>query len=369
MGTVSFDNVTKMYGKNVGIKHLSLEIREEEFFVLVGPSGAGKTTTLKTVAGILQPTDGRIYIDGKLSNLTPPNERNVSMTFESYALYPHFSVYDNIANPLRSPKYKKTEDEIDVDVKRIAAMLEIGHLLERKPGELSGGQKQRVSLGRAMVRRPSVFLLDEPLSHVDAKVRHRMRVELNRIQRELNTTTIYVTHDYVEGLSLGDRVGVLKDGSIVQVATPDVIYHKPKDEFVAKHVGFPEVNIVDADIRTSEGTTTLMANNAGSMSFKLSAEQATLVKAHASGDRVRVGFRPQAVKIGQTGEGAFRGTVYAFNPFVTYGVLILQVEDTRLRVLTKANEHFELDQELSARIEPQDIYLFDQSTTTNLVYR
>jgi multiple sugar transport system ATP-binding protein len=212
MGTIKFDNVTKMYGSDVGIKNLSLEVKEEEFFVLVGPSGAGKTTTLKTVAGIIQPTEGRLYIDGKLSNLIPPNERNVSMTFESYALYPHFSVYDNIANPLRSPKYKKPEDEIDKDVKRIAGMLEIGHLLDRKPGELSGGQKQRVSLGRAMVRRPTAFLLDEPLSHVDAKVRHRMRVELNRLQRELNTTTIYVTHDYVEGLSLGDRVGVLKEG-------------------------------------------------------------------------------------------------------------------------------------------------------------
>lgn len=371
MGTVKFDNVTKMYGETVGIKNFSLEIREEEFFVLVGPSGAGKTTTLKTVAGILQPTEGRLYIDGKLSNLTPPNERNVAMTFESYALYPQFRVYDNIANSLRSPKYKKSEAEIDKEVKRIAGMLEIGHLLERRPGELSGGQKQRVSLGRAMVRSPSAFLLDEPLSHVDAKVRHRMRVELNRLQRELNTTTIYVTHDYVEGLSLGDRVGVIKEGQIEQVDTPSVIYHKPMNEFVARHVGFPEVNVVSASTRMHESHTELVPDDVPSMRFTLSNEQAALVKEKSKGGRIRVAFRPQAVLIdknGKNGAGSFKGKVYAFNPFVTYGVMILDVEGTRIRMLTPANEHFEIDQPLSVKIDPKEIYLFDEETTTNLIY-
>lgn len=371
MGTVKFDNVTKMYGETIGIKNLSLEIREEEFFVLVGPSGAGKTTTLKTVAGILQPSDGRVYIDGRLSNVTPPNERNVSMTFESYALYPQFTVYDNIANPLRSPKHRKPEDEIEKEVKRIAAMLEIGHLLHRKPGELSGGQKQRVALGRAMVRSPSVFLLDEPLSHVDAKVRHRMRVELNRIQRELNTTTIYVTHDYVEGLSLGDRVGVLKDGQIEQVDAPDVVYHKPMNEFVAKHVGFPEVNLLSTSERSHEGRIEVIADELPSVRFVLSNEQAALVNQKTKNGRVRVGFRPQAVTVnknGQSGAGSFKGTVYAFNPFVTYGVMILEVDGTRLRILTRADEHYAVDERVSVRIDPKDIYLFDEETTTNLMY-
>ncbi len=368
MGTIKFDNVTKMFGETAAIKNFTLEIREEEFFVLVGPSGAGKTTTLKTVAGIHQPDEGRLYIDGKLSNLVPPNERNVSMTFESYALYPHISVYDNIANSLRSPKYLKPESEVDKDVKRIAGMLEIGHLLDRRPGELSGGQKQRVSLGRAMVRRPTAFLLDEPLSHVDAKVRHRMRVELNRLQRELNTTTIYVTHDYVEGLSLGDRVGVIKEGQIVQVDTPDVIYHKPMNEFVAMHIGFPEVNIVSTSVRTHEGSTTLVVDDIGTISFRLAPEQVSLLKEKTSAGRVRVGFRPQAVKLGKDGPGSFKGTVYAFNPFVTYGILILEVEGRRFRVLTQANEHFELGQTVSAGIDAKDVYLFEESTTTNLVY-
>jgi ABC-type sugar transport system ATPase subunit len=368
MGTVKIDNVTKMYGKTVGVKNLSLDIREEEFFVLVGPSGAGKTTTLKTVAGLVQPTEGRVYIDGKLSNLVKPSERNVSMTFESYALYPHFTVFDNIANPLRSPKYKKPEHEVEKEVKRIADMLEIGHLLDRKPGELSGGQKQRVSLGRAMVRRPQAFLLDEPLSHVDAKVRHRMRVELNRLQRELNTTTIYVTHDYVEGLSLGDRVGVLKEGQLEQVDTPGNVYHKPINEFVAKHVGFPEVNLIGASVRSSGDQMTLVADNIPSMTFALSKEQTSLVREKTAGGRIRVGFRPQAMEIVPKGEGTFTGSVYAFNPFVTYGVLILEVEGVRFRVLTAANKHFGLDEQLSIRINPKDIYLFDEQSTTNLEY-
>ncbi len=368
MGTVTFDNVTKLYGKAVGIKNLSLEIREEEFFVLVGPSGAGKTTTLKTVAGLLTPTEGKVCIDAKLVNLVKPAARNVSMTFESYALFPHFSVYDNIANPLRSPKHRKQEDEVDREVKRVAAMLEISHLLDRRPGELSGGQKQRVSLGRAMVRRPSVVLLDETLSHVDAKVRHRMRVELNRIQRELNTTTIYVTHDYVEGLSLGDRVGVLKDGMLEQVDKPATVYHSPKNEFVARHIGFSEVNIVSSSVRTTSEGMVLVANDMPSVTFALSPEQEALVKEKTAGGRVRVGFRPQAVEVVSGSDAGFRGNVYAFNPFVTYGVLIVEVEGTRLRLLTEANRHFTLNETLSVRINPKDIYLFDRNTTTNLEY-
>ena len=368
MGTIRFDNVTKMYGDVVGIKEMNLEINEEEFFVLVGPSGAGKTTTLKTVAGILQPTSGRLYIDGKLSNVVAPSERNVSMTFESYALYPHFSVYENIANPLRSPKYRKSEQEVEKEVKRISEMLEIGHLLNRKPSELSGGQKQRVSLGRAMVRQPTVFLLDEPLSHVDAKVRHRMRVELNRIQRELSTTTIYVTHDYVEGLSLGDRVGVINDGTIEQVDTPGIIYNKPKNEFVAKHIGFPELNLIPTSVRNHDGSVSLIPDDISQIEFELSKEQASQVLNKSEQGRINVGVRPQAIRLGSEGTKLLKAKVYAFNPVVTYGVLILEVDKVRLRVLTNANEHFEIDQIVSFSIDPKDLYLFDEHSKTNLEY-
>jgi len=367
MGTVVLDNVTKMYGDTVGIKNLSLQINEEEFFVLVGPSGAGKTTTLKTVAGLLKPTSGRLYIDGKLVNLVKPNERNVSMTFESYALYPHFSVYDNIANPLRSPKFKMEESRVDKEVKRIAGMLEIGHLLNRKPGELSGGQKQRVSLGRAMVRQPSAFLLDEPLSHVDAKVRHRMRVELNKLQRELKTTTIYVTHDYVEGLSLGDRVGVIRDGHLEQVGKPSDVYNKPIDEFVAKHIGFPEIDIVTASVLKKGDGLQLRVENIPQMEFDLTKKQTEMVKQYGK-EKIRVGIRPQMMKIVPESQEQFSGKVYAFNPFITYGVLLLEVEGVRFNVLTEANKYYRVDEKLSMKINPSDIYLFDVDSKKNLAY-
>lgn len=367
MGTVTFDKVTKMYGDTIGIKDLSFSISDEEFFVLVGPSGAGKTTTLKTVAGLIKPSEGTIHIDGKLANNIKPEDRNVSMTFESYALYPHISVYDNIANPLRSPKFRTDESTIDKEVKRIAAMLEIGHLLERKPGELSGGQKQRVSLGRAMVRKPSVFLLDEPLSHVDAKVRHRMRVELNKLQRELQTTTIYVTHDYVEGLSLGDRVGVIKDGRLVQVGKPKDVYHKPLNEFVAKHVGFPEINLMNTVVRKQNSVVSLEVEGIPSITFELPKSKSDQVMKNGN-QKIRVGLRSQFINIVPESEHQFFGTVYAFNPFITYGILTLEVGGGHFNVLTEPNKHYSIGDRLPISINPNDVYLFDDETTTNLDY-
>lgn len=367
MGTVVFDNVTKMYGDTVGIKDLSFSIRDEEFFVLVGPSGAGKTTTLKTVAGLVKPSEGRIHIDGRLANNLRPEDRNVSMTFESYALYPHISVYDNIANPLRSPKFKTDESLIDKEVKRIAAMLEISHLLDRRPGELSGGQKQRVSLGRAMVRKPSVFLLDEPLSHVDAKVRHRMRVELNKLQRELQTTTIYVTHDYVEGLSLGDRVGVIKEGQIVQIGKPREIYHKPLNEFVAKHVGFPEINLMNTFVRKNESKVILEVEGIPSISIELPKDKRDQILKNGK-EKVRVGLRSQFLNIVPDSKHQFYGSVYAFNPFITYGILTLEVGGGHFNVLTEPNKHYSIGDRIPISIDPKNVYLFDIESTTNLDY-
>lgn len=367
MGTVLFDKITKMYGETIGIKDLDLDIKDEEFFVLVGPSGAGKTTTLKTVAGLLVPTSGNVYIDGKLANFLKPEERNVSMTFESYALYPHISVYDNIANPLRSPKIKASPDIVDKEVKRIAAMLEISHLLNRKPGELSGGQKQRVSLGRAMVRKPAVFLLDEPLSHVDAKIRHTMRVELNKLQRELQTTTIYVTHDYIEGLSLGDRVGVIRDGGLVQVGKPKEVYHKPYNEFVAKHIGFPQINLFTAFVVVEKDQMILQIENIPTMKFLLSGEQEKQVKKNKK-DKIRIGIRAQMIKIVAESNQQFSGNVYAFNPFITYGVLTVEVGGVQMNVLSEANRSFKIQEKLSLAINPKDIYLFDVDSTVSLEY-
>lgn len=367
MGSVVFDKVTKNYGDTVAVNQLSLEVREEEFFVIVGPSGAGKTTTLKLVAGLLPMTGGKMYIDGTLVNAMPAYERNTAMTFESYALYPHFTVYDNMANPLRSPKsrHNHSEERIREEINRVAGMLEISHLLDRYPKELSGGQKQRAALGRAMVRKPSVFLLDEPLSHVDAKVRHRMRVELNRLQRELNTTTIYVTHDYLEGLSLADRVGILNEGELIQVATPTQLYNKPVNEFVAKHVGQPELNLVDAEIISRNGAMELVSRENSDFRFTISREQAELVQAKANGS-VHVGVRPQKIRVGAAGSGNFNGEVYVFEPFVTYGILMVQMGDQQVTVRTPSSESYEVGENVSLSIDPAELYLFDPATGVNL---
>jgi ABC-type sugar transport system ATPase subunit len=366
MSTVVFDAVTKTFGQTVAVKDLSLEILEEEFFVIVGPSGAGKTTTLKLTAGLLPLTSGKLYIGGRLANSLSPAERNIAMTFESYALYPHMTVYQNIANPLRSPGVKRlSESEIGSRVGGIAELLGIGQLLERYPRELSGGQKQRVALGRAMVRRPSVFLLDEPLSHVDAKVRQHMRVELNRLQKELKTTTIYMTHDYVEALALGDRVGVLNRGELIQVGPPQEVYSRPANEFVAKHVGQPEINLIDANITSVNGTVRLSGVKNPKLQFVLKGKRAEIVK-QSNCQSLRIGIRPQMINCGLVVAGKLVGEVYVFEPSVISGQLLVDFEGYMLTALTKASDRFEIGQKVGFDVSPNDIYLFDPRTGKNL---
>jgi len=366
MSTVVFDAVTKAYGQTVALKDLSLEITEEEFFVIVGPSGAGKTTTLKLTAGLLPVTSGKLYIGGRLANSLSPAERNVAMTFESYALYPHLTVYENIANPLRSPSVKLLSDsEISSRVVGIAELLGIEQLLERYPRELSGGQKQRVALGRAMVRRPSVFLLDEPLSHVDAKVRQHMRVELDRLRKELKTTTIYVTHDYVEALALGDRVGVLNDGELMQVGPPQEVYSRPANEFVAKHVGQPEINLVDANVVSVNGAVCLLGVKNPKLQFVLDAKRAEVLK-QLNCQNVRIGIRPHMLKCAPVEASSLVGEVYVFEPSVVFGRLVVDFEGYMLTALTKASDRFEIGQKVGFDISPNDIYLFDPRTGKNL---
>lgn len=366
MSGVVFESITKLYGNSVGVSELSLEINEEEFFVIVGPSGAGKTTTLKLTAGLLPATRGRLYIGGELANGKSPAERNVAMTFETYALYPHMTVFENIANPLRAPQENLEVEEIRSRVGRIAEMLGIDRYLDRLPRELSGGQKQRVSLGRAMVRRPSVFLLDEPLSHVDAKVRQHMRVELNRLQKELKTTTIYVTHDYVEALALGDRIGVLNHGELIQVGLPSEVYLRPVNKFVATHLGQPEINLVDSHVTSVNSHIRLVADKNPKLEFVLEGKRADAVRRSQS-DQVTIGIRPQTIKYKKTvDEGRVPAEVYVFEPSVINGQLHLDAEGLALTALTKATERFEPGQKVGFSISSEDIYLFDTDSGRNL---
>ena len=253
MASISFRNVTKIYdgADKPVVPNLNLEIEDKEFIILVGPSGCGKSTTLRMIAGLESISSGELYIGDRLVNQVPPKDRDIAMVFQNYALYPHMSVYKNIAFGLTLRKVPK--DEIDRRVHEAAKILDLEHLLERKPKALSGGQRQRVALGRAMVRNPSVFLLDEPLSNLDAKLRTSMRSEIARLHRRLDTTFVYVTHDQTEAMTMGDRIVVMKDGLIQQFDTPKVLYDTPVNLFVAGFIGSPQMNFLDAEILSVGG--------------------------------------------------------------------------------------------------------------------
>jgi multiple sugar transport system ATP-binding protein len=246
MASVTYDHVTKTFGDTAAVKDFLLEIADGEFMVLVGPSGCGKSTALRMLAGLEKVSDGRILIGDRVVNNVAPQHRDIAMVFQSYALYPHMTVYDNLAFGLRNQKVPKKE--IDSRVQRAAKILDLESLIKRKPKQLSGGQRQRVALGRAIVREPEAFLMDEPLSNLDAKLRAQTRAEILRLQQELRTTTIYVTHDQVEAMTMGDRIAVMKFGVLQQVGSPEELYRDPRNVFVAGFIGSPAMNLVPADV-------------------------------------------------------------------------------------------------------------------------
>jgi multiple sugar transport system ATP-binding protein len=256
MATVQLESINKVYENGYHAIHdLSLEIADQEFLVLVGPSGCGKSTALRMIAGLETITGGTLKIGDRVVNDVEPKDRDIAMVFQNYALYPHMSVYDNIGFALKLAKVPKAE--IDTRVRKAAAILELEDNLDRKPGQLSGGQRQRVAMGRAIVRQPAAFLMDEPLSNLDAKLRVQMRAEIAALQRELAVTTVYVTHDQIEAMTMGDRVAVLKDGYLQQVDTPQNLYDHPVNVFVAAFIGSPSMNLFEADVHLSGDTATI----------------------------------------------------------------------------------------------------------------
>jgi multiple sugar transport system ATP-binding protein len=252
MARVVLENVTKIYGKDVvAARDVSLEIRDSEFVILVGPSGCGKSTILRMIAGLEEITEGKIFIDDRIINTVPPKDRDIAMVFQNYALYPHMTVYGNMAFGLKMRKVSKAE--IDRRVQKAVDILGIQDLLDRKPKALSGGQRQRVAVGRAIVRNPKVFLFDEPLSNLDAKLRVQMRTEISKLHLKIKTTMIYVTHDQVEAMTMGDRIVVLKDGLVQQIDTPLNLYNRPQNKFVAGFIGSPPMNFFDGEIHRENG--------------------------------------------------------------------------------------------------------------------
>ena len=292
MASVILKNITKKFdGKVTAVDDFSLEIEDREFVIFVGPSGCGKTTTLRMVAGLEEITEGKIEIDGKLVNNIQSKDRDIAMVFQNYALYPHMSVFANMAFSL---KLKKTpKKEITERVREVARILDIETLLERKPKALSGGQRQRVALGRAIIRNPKVFLMDEPLSNLDAKLRGQMRAEISKLHRNLQTTFIYVTHDQTEAMTMGSRIVVMKDGRIQQVDAPQTLYDRPQNMFVAGFIGNPQMNFIEAGIK-SVGDETMVTF--GNIDMTLPGEKAATLKKYLNGRReVVLGIRPESI--------------------------------------------------------------------------
>jgi ABC-type sugar transport system ATPase subunit len=359
MARIELSNITKRYKKVTALDNISLEVKDKEFFVLFGPAGAGKTTILKTIAGIEFPDEGHVKIGEEIVNLVEPAKRNVSMVFENYALYPHMTVYDNIASPMRSPLYKKDEDHIKKAVYGVASIMKIDHLMDRLPSQLSNGQRQRVALGRCLVREPNVFLMDEPLAHLDAKLRHFMRAELKEMQASFNTTTIYVTHDYLEALSLGDRIAIINHGKIEQIGTGDEVYCTPANEFVAKLIGEPEINLFRIKL-VNENNKLKISMLGQSRLFDLydDVQKALLLGNYKEVD---LGIRGYDISYSfeKVDEDYIHGTVYSLEPIGNKAVLIVDVEGQLIRLVAPNDLQVELDSDIFIKFNMKNAMFFN----------
>ena len=357
MANVTVRNLNKKYENGFhAVKDVNLEVRDGEFMVLVGPSGCGKTTTLRMVAGLEEITSGEILIGEQVVNELPPMDRNIAMVFQNYALYPHKSVYQNMAFGLQMRKYPK--DEIAKRVQDAAGIRGIEALLERKPRQLSGGQRQRVAVGRAIVRHPEVFLFDEPLSNLDAQLRVQMRVELKGLHQRLETTAIYVTHDQVEAMTLGDRVVVMKDGWVQQVGEPLELYGKPTNRFVAGFIGSPAMNFVDVMISDSGG---IMWADADGLHLKVPPQSAQRLRAFA-GKLATLGVRPEAlhpVSGADPAEYCFDSTVGVVEPLGNEILINFRVGQVHMVVRVDPSVRVKTNESMRLALDPQRVHFFD----------
>ncbi len=337
MASIKLEHLTKRFGKVVAVNDLNLEVRDGEFIALLGPSGCGKTTTLLMISGIYKPTEGNIYFDDVLVNEVAPKDRYVGLVFQSYALYPHMSVYNNIAFPLRLAKVPKKE--IDRRVREVAKLTKIEDLLDRMPGQLSGGQQQRVALCRALVKEPEILLLDEPLSNLDARLRIETRAEIKRLQREVGITTILVTHDQVEAMTMAERVAVMHAGVLQQYGPPDELYDRPRNLFVASFIGDPPMNLVPVKFEKTDGTGRLVAQG---FSLRLS-EELTRLLSETGEEEFTLGIRPEDVALSQeeTAEG-FPGEVFLTEPLGGGTLVHFKFGETPFRALAPRDLKIEI---------------------------
>jgi len=358
MAKLEIKHLTKRFGKTMAVHALNLHVKDGELVVLLGPSGCGKTTTLRCVAGLETPDEGEVWIGDTLANKLPPKDRDVAMVFQTYTLYPHMMVYDNLAFPLKMRKMPK--QQIDLKVKKIAEMLRIKELLDRKPAQLSGGQQQRVALGASIVREPKVFLMDEPLSNVDAKMRTQMRVEIKKLQQDLNITTLYVTHDQVEAMTMGDRVALMDGGVLHQYSTPSEIYSNPANTFVASFIGSPPMNLVNCSVIEREGLLILEFQN---WSFTLEKNLAEMVCENAKGSELVVGIRPEDLKLHSHQErNRFKGKIYGFEFLGREFIVNVEAVGTILKVVTQDVSGFKVGDTAWVSFRTDKFRIFDKKS-------
>ena len=366
MVNITIKNLTKKYGNTMAVKDLNLQIKDTEFFVFLGPSGCGKTTTLFAIAGLIKIDAGEIWIGDELVTSAekgihkPPQARGIAMVFQDYAIYPHMTVFDNIAFPLQISNTDKRE--IEQRVKKTAELLGISHLLDRKPRQLSGGQRQRVALGRAMVRKPKVFLMDEPLANLDAKLRVQMRTELKKLQLDLGVTTIYVTHDQVEAMTMADRIMVQKEGAIEQMGTPDELYNHPSNLFVAGFIGSPEMNFIDCTLIKEKEELCLDAKE---FTVLLPSEMSSKMDNYVDSEII-MGIRPEELYESKsdeetTQENTVRMTLDLIEPVGPYLLLHLKAGQIPFTATVKDTKA-KAGQEVIMEINPDKIHLFDKKT-------
>ena len=364
MASLSLKNITKVYPNGfVAVKDFNLEIADKEFIIFVGPSGCGKSTTLRMIAGLEEISSGELWIGDKLMNDVEPKDRDIAMVFQNYALYPHMSVYDNMAFGLKLRKTPKAE--IDKLVHEAAKILDIEHLLDRKPKALSGGQRQRVAMGRAIVRNPKVFLMDEPLSNLDAKLRVQMRIEISKLHQRLETTIIYVTHDQTEAMTLGTRIVVMKDGVVQQVDTPQNLYDQPNNLFVAGFMGSPQMNFIDSVVGREGDKVTLTFGSTTIVVPELKAKR--LIDAGYEGKTVVLGIRPEDVKdeemfISQSPESVVDVTVRVYELLGAEVFLYLDVDQFEITARVNPRTTARPGDQLRVAFDLSKMHIFDKES-------
>ena len=359
---LTLEGVTKKYGEVTAVNSLTFTVKSGELFALLGPSGAGKSTTINLIAGIEKTEVGEIRVGGKSINELRPQERDFAMVFESYALYPHMTVEDNIAFPLRAPvrATRYTAQEIKRRVAETALMLEIGELLQRYPKELSGGQKQRVGLGRALVRDSQLFLLDEPIAHLDAKLRHHMRGELKRLQKKSGRTTVLATPDYSEVVAMADRAGVFNHGVIEQIGTPIELFTQPKNVVVAQAIGEPPINLLDCEIGSRDGQ---LAINGAGFSVACNKKMTSLLRSEAAGAQVILGIRPSEITITRDrAQGLIHGEIYVFEPLGGEAVATVSVQGKLVKVLCPWSANLHIGDPVSLSFDLDMVHVFHRDT-------